>query len=374
MLTTADAFSRESRFARLPFVLLLLPAAVLAVATGPGGTALAVTQPAPAPIRLASVPSCTEAFAQFFPGSSGVIDITPPATAGLDFSAAAGGANVTGTLNAARNTIDTFTLTAPSGLQIDDAIVIMGDNGPGANVYLYPDVFDASLTSSGPMTPNSNTVQSKSFCLTTQTATPTNTPTPTNTSATPIATNTPAPPNTPVPTGTQTGAPPPSAPPPTAAPASEASAPRLSEYCHYEPSTGQWEIRRSTDAERAIREGGRPVDAPHVCAQDTPTPAPTARPPTPSPVPPTVPPTPTPPPPPTPTASPTPTVAAPAAVAVPTPPPTPTPQIEVAAVPVALPNTGDPAAPTYCGEPDPDPEWWDVLGRFVCEGWTAASR
>src|SRR6185503_14376645 len=116
--------------------------------------------------------------------------------------------------------------------------------------------------------------------------------------------------------------------------------------------------------ERAIREGGRATDSPHVCAQDTPTPAPTAVPPPPPSATPTPPSTPTPLPPPT--ASPT-----PPPTATPPPPPTARPAspaatatLEVAGVPAALPNTGDPDAPTYCADPDPD--WWAFLGRLLC--------
>jgi hypothetical protein len=37
---------------------------------------------------------------------------------------------------------------------------------------------------------------------------------------------------------------------------------RLSEYCHYEPSTGQWEIRRTTDLEHQLSQGNeRPMEA-----------------------------------------------------------------------------------------------------------------
>lgn len=39
----------------------------------------------------------------------------------------------------------------------------------------------------------------------------------------------------------------------------------LAEYCHREPTTGQWEIRRTTDT---TLPGPRPI-APHVCAQPT---------------------------------------------------------------------------------------------------------
>jgi len=66
-------------------------------------------------------------------------------------------------------------------------------------------------------------------------------------------------------------------PPPAQASVPESGGgPRLSEYCHYEPSTGNWEIRRSTDADRMIRQGGELPIAPHVCDQHevvwTPTP------------------------------------------------------------------------------------------------------
>ncbi len=50
----------------------------------------------------------------------------------------------------------------------------------------------------------------------------------------------------------------------------------LSEYCHYEPHSGRWEIRRTTNSSPQLL-GPLPI-APHVCAQPTSLPAPTATP------------------------------------------------------------------------------------------------
>ena len=111
---------------RLTVVLVFL-AAVWALVGGSPSTALAVTRPAPAPTLLAGNPGCAEVFAQFFPGATSVIEIAIGDTGGsLTFSGSAGGATVVGTLNANRNTIETFTLTAPAGQQIDDALVVVG--------------------------------------------------------------------------------------------------------------------------------------------------------------------------------------------------------------------------------------------------------
>lgn len=61
---------------------------------------------------------------------------------------------------------------------------------------------------------------------------------------------------------------------PVPAPAATGSgpinSPRLSEYCHYEPSTAQWEIRLSSDADGMVRKGGENPIAPHVCDQHQP--------------------------------------------------------------------------------------------------------
>jgi hypothetical protein len=195
-------------------LLLMLAAALLALASGPNGTALAVTRPAPTPTSLPGSPTCGDVFDQFFPGSMGVIEIVVGFDfPGLTFTGSAGGATVAGTLNDARTTIVTFTLTAPAGEQINDALVVLQGTA-AANAFPYADVFDASLTSGDLTTPDGLQNRGKSFCLTTgaptPTPTPTNTPTPTPTNTptpTPTNTPTPTPTNTPTPTPTNTPTP-----------------------------------------------------------------------------------------------------------------------------------------------------------------------
>ncbi|HEY3058542.1 MAG TPA: hypothetical protein VGL99_06160 [Chloroflexota bacterium] len=202
-------------------LLLTLVAALMALASGPNRTAFAVTIPAPTPTVISSDLSCADAFAQFFPGSTGVIEIFIGDTGTTTFAGSAGGATVVGTLNEDRNTIITFTLTAPPGEQINDALVVVRGRSGTANAYPYPDVFDASLTSGDLSTPDGQANAGKSFCLTTNVPTPT--PTPTNT-ATPTPTNTPTPTptNTPTPTPTPTNTPT-NTPTPTATPTKTAT-------------------------------------------------------------------------------------------------------------------------------------------------------
>lgn len=204
MTRLSDALS--SWYARLWMVLLMtLIAALLALASGPNKTAFAVTVPAPTPTLLDGSPTCSEAFAQFFPGSTGVIEIIVGDTGGSTaFSGSAGGATVVGTLNDDRNTITTFTLTAPAGQTINDALIVVQGRSGSANAYPYPDVGDATLTSGGLSTPDGQANAGKSFCLTTDVPTPTPTPTNTNT-PTPTPTNTPT--ATPTPTNTPTATP-----------------------------------------------------------------------------------------------------------------------------------------------------------------------
>jgi hypothetical protein len=225
-LRTGILAASNSWKARAWLILLLaLAAALVALASGPNRIALAKTVPAPSPTLLAGTPTCSEVFAQFFPGSTGVIEIDVGDTGGgTTFSGSAGGASVVGTLDANRTTITSFTLTAPSGTQINDALVVIHGRSGTSNGYPYPDVFDATLTSGGLSTPDGQANAGKSFCLTTVSPTATPTPTPTNTpTATPTNTPTPTstPTNTPTATPTSTNTPTPTATPtktPTATP------------------------------------------------------------------------------------------------------------------------------------------------------------
>jgi hypothetical protein len=232
-------------------LLLTLVVAAMALAGGPNRTAFAVAVPAPTPTLLAGSPSCSEVFAQFFPGSTGVIEIVVGDQGGLTFTGSAGGATVVGTLDENRTTITTFTLTAPAVQQINDALVVVQGRTGSANAYPYADVFDATLTSGGLITPDGQANAGKSFCLTTDvptpTPTPTNTSTPTNTptatptptntpTSTPTATNTPTP--TPTPTNTPTATPTKTA-TPTATPT-----PRANEGC----TPGFWKQPQHLDS------------------------------------------------------------------------------------------------------------------------------
>lgn len=101
---------------------------------------------------------------------------------------------------------------------------------------------------------------------------PTVTPVPTV--ATPKPTPTVAPPVVVIPTSV-----PPATPVVVAPLPSGAGGSRLSEYCHYEPSTAQWEIRLSSDADKMVRQGGEQPVAPHVCDQHVVVEQPSAQPP-----------------------------------------------------------------------------------------------
>jgi len=99
---------------------------------------------------------------------------------------------------------------------------------------------------------------------------------------------------------------------PGPAPSSPSGGSSQGEYCHFEPSTGNWELRHSTDVDRQLAQGDERPVAPGVCDQHVPpavavepTPTPEATPepvvetpdvpvvPEPTPVPPTPEPTPT---------------------------------------------------------------------------------
>jgi hypothetical protein len=77
-------------------------------------------------------------FGQFFPGSTGIIEIDIGDQGSDTFSGSNGGATVSGTLSADRITVLSFTLTAPSGQQINDALVVVQGRSGAANGYPYP--------------------------------------------------------------------------------------------------------------------------------------------------------------------------------------------------------------------------------------------
>jgi hypothetical protein len=130
----------------------------------------------------------------------------------------------------------------------------------------------------------------------------------------------------------------------------------LTEYCHYEPTTNRWEIRRTTDLQRALDAGGEQSIAQHICDQHVPTLIPTAAP---SPTVTVVPPAPTSTPIAEVVATPAPTEEAPPTLLIPplivTAPPAPPAEEEVIPeqppVPQALPETGDGTCATGCSVP-----------------------
>jgi hypothetical protein len=128
-------------------------------------------------------------------------------------------------------------------------------------------------------------------------------------------------------------------------------------YCHYEPTTGNWEIRRGQPASN-----DRPINDDGLCsAPETPTPTATS---TPVPVPPTATATPTAPTTVTPTPTATPPVEQPPVMIEQPPAEDVSPPPAEPMIPSAPPKTGDPDTLSYCA--DPDPQWWEAIGQTIC--------
>lgn len=129
---------------------------------------------------------------------------------------------------------------------------------------------------------------------------------------------------------------------------------RLSEVCHYEASTGMWELRHVTSGNERVEQGDHwPVNG--ICIQEVresvasgPQPVVAA----------------------TPESTPESVQEVVVTPEVPTDVPTEVapPEVELPPavdVPEGLPNAGDPDALAYCGESDA--AWWDSVGRFICQ-------